>query len=273
MTSEASTANEIPWGNELGEDWWRATAEEVSATPQQMKLAACLFAGMTRTAAARLAGYSSNDERARKSGSDAAKTNGVKTLLALATAEMKARNLPAVPRTLMTRDEAREKLTDIARGADKSLALRAVEAINKMDNDKSEGEINFFTLTDVDGLNDWRIVRDYLMMPNGAIAIAVLYEGLGGALAEMPLLLDLVAQLRREDEAVYDRLRRAQGMTSRALLDQRLSDPLWQFATRKKIWTEIGMTIEDVEVRAGGGSVNGTLAAGQMNGAAHQAGA
>lgn len=241
-------ANEVPWGD-LGEPWWRDTGEQVKASEQQTKLAACLFAGMTQTAAARLSGYSSEDERARKSGSEAARTTRVKTLLALATAEVRARNLPSAPKTLMTKDEAMEKLTDIARGKDQSLALRAIEALNKSEKD-ADGEASFFTLMDVDGLNDWRIVRDNLLMPNGSIAIAALYDGQGVALADMPLLLDVAARLKRDHEPFFDHLRRSQGVTAQALLDQRLNDPNWQLPTRRQIWREKGMTIDDVEADA-----------------------
>lgn len=244
----SDATNEIPWGD-LGESWWRETGEQVKASEQQTKLAACLFAGMTQTAAARLSGYSSEDERARKSGSEAARTTRVKTLLALATAEVRARNLPSAPKTLMTRDEALEKLTDIARGTDKSLALRALEAINKADRE-GEGDVSFFTMMDTDGLNDWRIVRDNLLMPNGAIAIAALYDGQGVALADMPLLLDVVARLKRDHEPFFEHLRRNQGTTAMALLDARLMDAGWQRETRQKIWREKGMTIEDAESEA-----------------------
>lgn len=249
--SEAAI-DEIPYGD-LGLAWWRETGEQVRATEQQVKLAACLFSGMTRTAAARLAGYSSQDERARKSGSEAAKTNGVKTLLALATNEVKVRNLPSAPKTLMTRDEAMEKLTDIARGKDPSLALRAIEAINK--NEASPTDIGAFALLD-DGFNDWRIVRDYLRIAGGAVAITSIYDGLAGELESMPLVRDVVDMLKRDNPDFYDRLRSRQSKVGLVLLDRHLADPDWQRAARQKLWLEVGVDIEAVGSIA---DVNGGL--------------
>lgn len=233
--------DEIPFGD-LGEAWWRDTGEQVRATEQQVKLAACLFAGMTKTAAARLSGYSSEDERARKSGSEAAKTNGVKTLLALATSEVKSRNLPSAPKTLMTRDEAMEKLTDIARGKDPSLALRAIEAINK--NEPQPTDIGRFTLLD-DGFNGWRVCRDFLRIPGGAVAAASLYTTDAG-LASMPLLHDVVDMLKRDDPDFYERIRRRQSRVGLVELDKQLADPDWQREARQKLWLEVGVDIDAI---------------------------
>lgn len=238
--SEAAT-DQIPWGDHLGEAWWRAAGEQIKASEQQVKLAACLFAGTTKTAAARLAGYSSDEERARKSGSEAAKTTRVTTLLALATAEVRSRNLPSAPKTMMSRDEALEKLTDIARGADKSLALRAIEAIGK--NEAQPNEIGKFAMRD-DGFGDWRIVRDYLRMQGGASAIASIYMGMGGDLGAIPLLHDVIEILKRDEPEFLDLIRRRHSKIGLAILDQQLADPDWQRPARLKLWLEIGVDLD-----------------------------
>lgn len=234
-----SEADEIPWG-ELGEPWWREAATKLGVSEQQMKMAACRLAGINRTRAAKLAGYKADtDEQARKNGSDAARTKGVIDLLALATAELQDLGVKPSPQGIVSEEEIDLKLSEMVRGHDPAQSLRAAELISKRRRDDS----GTLSMNDHDGYADWRIVREYVRLPNGAAVIALLYLGQGLTLSAMPLLHDVALKAEREAPDVWALAVKSLSTVERAQLDKHLSDPDWQREAREKLWREIGMEI------------------------------
>lgn len=228
---------QVDWGS-LGEEWWRETAAQVRATEQQMQFAACVFSGMTYTRAAMCAGYTTDKVRARFAGSDAHKSVGVQTLLTLARADARNAGEGKAPVTLVTRAELKQKLSDIVRGSDPSLALRAGESLSKM----LEPEASDFASLD-DGFASWRLVRDYLLLPNGGPAVALLYTGSGESIGSIPLLHDVAAAVKRDAPDLWERLVSPLSAVSRVMLDRQLADSDWQRDAREKLWREVGLEI------------------------------
>jgi len=95
---------------------------------QQARFACCRHKGWTATAAAKASGYSGRGDDIRNVGSRAAKSTAVVNMLAFAAAEGKGG-----PDGNVDRAEARRLLSHIARHGDPSIRIRALEAINKMD--------------------------------------------------------------------------------------------------------------------------------------------
>lgn len=235
-------SEEIPWtfaGHD--EAWWRELMQVVRATEQQLRFAVCRFAGMTQTRSARIAGYAADEgERARKAGSEVAKSNGVTVLLALARADTTAADLPANAKGIMTRDEAAQLLSDLARTPDPSVSLRATEALLKQLPDVNErGVLD-------DGYAEWRIARDFLTFPGGAVAYASLHHARGIGIDGLSLLHDVVLLLKRDDPEFYEMLRRRSRPITLASLDRHLSDSEWQLEAREKLWREIGIDLKDI---------------------------
>jgi hypothetical protein len=250
----SEAVDQIPW-EPLGEAWWREAGAQMRASEMQTKFAACFFSGMTRTAAAKLSGYSSDEERARKSGSEAAQSSRVTSLLALATAEIKAKDMPPPSPKLMTETEWKLRLSDIAKGPDKALALRAGEALFREKENSSE--IGRFSLATDDGFAEWRIVRDHLRLPGGAVAIVSFYMASGNHLAGMPMLHDAIGMLRRDDPEYYETVRRRHSRGGLIEIDRLLANPQWQYEAREKLWREVGLSIQKVEAQALGKTSNG----------------
>lgn len=256
--------DEIPWG-ELGEAWWLEAADAGRWSRQQAKFAACQEAGMTQHAAAKLAGYSGEGDQLRKIGSATANTVGVKQLRKQAVIALELLGKPQSVQPLLTKSERMEKLSEIARGADRSLAIRAIEALEK--NEQRQEEIATFPLDYEDGLFDWRLVRDNLRIPGGAVAILSIYDGLGRAIEDMPLLIDVFAMVERDSPAFLDHIRRKQSRASLREINERLANPRWQYENRVQVWREAGKSIGDVEALAKpGAETNQHVAVASLNG-------
>ncbi len=240
MTEAAAS---IPF-EPLGRDWWFDTGARLGGTDQQIAFAACLHAGtMTQKQAAILAGYGAEtDRKAIHAGSTAAKSRVVQNLLVMARAETERRALPDKSVTPFSHTEYLQRLEEIARGPDPKLAMAAGAILFEGKNKPAEP--GNFAMQD-DGFNHWRIVRDYLRIPGGAVAVASIGTADGAELNSIPLLHDVVAQLKRDDPEFYGRLRRRQSKIGLAELDRFLADPDWQRDARIKLWREVGIEIED----------------------------
>src|SRR5262245_27307316 len=121
---------DIPWGP-LGEAWWREAGAQVRASEQQIKLAACLEAGTTKTEAAIRSGYADDKERARKAGSEASMSTAVSRLRALARAEANADKSPEVAKDV-SHAKLRRRYSVRVRGADPALRLRGGDGCQRL---------------------------------------------------------------------------------------------------------------------------------------------
>ena len=227
----------------LGEDWWRAAAKDVRVRDErQIKFACCKHRGCSNTESARQSGYTTNEDAVRQVAYRVFRSNAVQDLLALAVAEAKGGHGGTVDSA-----EARRILSNLARGSDPSIKIRAVEAIAKLDERAAEAGL----LTENDGFSAWRIARDFLQQTNGGPAFALLYTGSGISLGSIPLLHDVHAACMRDDPHLWARLYQRENAAARALIDRSLRDPDYQRQGRAKIWREIGVKIEDVNEFSG----------------------
>ncbi|MCA1546447.1 hypothetical protein I6F36_06460 [Bradyrhizobium sp. BRP19] len=245
--SEAESS--IPWDQPLDRDWWTDTGARLGGSEQQIAFACCVFSGtMTQKQAAILAGYGAEtDRKAIHAGSTAAKSRVVQNLLVMARAEVQRRELPATSVEPFSQEEWTQRLQEIARGPDAKLAMQAAQIL--FEGKPRSTEPGHFALLD-DGFNGWRVCRDFLRVPGGAVAIASIHAAEGAELCGIPLLHDVVILLRRDDPEFYDRLRSRQSKIGLATLDQHLADPNWQRAARVKLWREVGVEIDETTADA-----------------------
>ena len=227
----------------LGEEWWRAAAKDVRVRDErQIKFACCKHRGCSNTESARQSGYTTNEDAVRQVAYRVFRSNAVQDLLAFAAAEAKGGHNGTVDSS-----EARRILSNLARGSDPSIKIRAVEAIAKLDERAAEAGL----LTENDGLSGWRIARDYLQQTNGGPAFALLYTGSGVSLGSIPLMHDVHATCMRDDPHLWARLYQRETAAARALIDRKLRDPDYQWQGRAKIWREVGVEIEGVKEFSG----------------------
>lgn len=243
----AETAIEIPWGP-LGEQAWLNQAEACRYTPQQAKFAACRQAGFTRTRAAEVSGYSGTGAQLRNAGSLADKTVGVVQLRRWAEGQLALDGHTPPEEPLLSRDDLRRLLDKHARSGDPSISLRSIEALGKFEKVTSEDD---FDLSNDDGFNFDRNVRNLLMQPGGAIIVVASLARPGSpyGLSGLPLLRDVIGMLKEQDPDYLALLRRRENSVDLASLDEKLANPSHQHGVRVKVWAEVGMTIEDVEAR------------------------
>jgi hypothetical protein len=237
-TMSDERADHFDWG-ELGEKWWRETGAQCKASELQIRFACAKHAGATATGAARLAGYTDSEEdksAIRQSGYKAIRTTAVQNMLALADAEGK-------PTTAKVMDKAArvEHLSAIAnKSPDPTLKIRAIEALNKMD----ERDTELGRATDQDGFSEWRVVRDHLQLPGGAVAILSLWTGLERCLSNLPLLHDVHEAVMRDAPDMWSRVVSRSSFAERTWLNQHLANPKWQLEARVQLWREVGVEID-----------------------------
>jgi hypothetical protein len=119
---------------QLGRDWWLQTAQTIGASERHAKFAAAKHRGETNTSAARGAGFGGGSEASvRSEGYRLARSNKVNQLLALAVAETGSGYDGTV-----TRQEARQILTTLARGSDPAQRIKAIETILKLDQQEQD---------------------------------------------------------------------------------------------------------------------------------------
>lgn len=102
-------------------------AKLLGLTDKQFKLAEALRKGANKTQAARVAGYAGGDEALRSAGSDAAKSEKVKSYLAWAEKAGAGQS----PEPCDTK-ELKKILSRHARGDDKNTAVRAIEVLHRL---------------------------------------------------------------------------------------------------------------------------------------------
>lgn len=234
-------ANEIPWGV-FGRDWWLEAGKSAGANDQQIKLAACRFAGLTQEVCARLAGYSSKNGTGRQRGSAAEQTKGVQMLLTLAHAELRARDLPVETKPAISPQEMDQRLDAIIRGPDQSASLRAIELKHKLKgtsvDDGSIAETG-------DGFSEWRIVREFLRHPGGATMVVAHWKSNFIGISNIPLLHDVVRMIERDEPEYWQIVRNRLSSFDRMNLDRCLANPEWQLEARIKLWREVGIELGD----------------------------
>lgn len=242
-------ADEIPWGKApLGESFWLAEAASGRWSVQQAKFAACRQARFTQARAAKLAGYSGDADQLRKIGSATDKTVGVIKMRQAAEMALVLNGQPQPEQPLLSREDRRRLLSDLARSKDPGVSIRAIEALEK--GEKAE-QLGDFDLVNDDGFNFERNIRNLLMQPGGAIIVvaSLARPGSGYGLSGLPLLHDIIAMLKEQDPDYLDLLRRRENNADLASLDQKLANPSWQRDTRIKVWGEMGMTLEEVAAK------------------------
>ncbi len=222
------------WGP-LGQQWWEQTGAECRASPQQIKFAAARHGGATRAQAAAMAGYSGSAEALRSAGSRADDSKAVQDLLTFATAaEAGATDNP------VTVAEVKKKIGKLVRSPDGAIALKASEMFVKLDAAERERGAT----PEDDGFSDWRMTRDFLLMPNGASQFMLFFKATAGDFghpANYPLLHDVYHLMQREPfgQQIWDYCGASLSDEMRKCLQGRLDDPSYQLDARKRIWSEI----------------------------------
>jgi hypothetical protein len=223
----------------LGEAWWREAAETFKASERQLRFAAAKHRGCSHTGAAREAGYGTG-ETVRQVASRAAQTRIVRSLLAFAEAEV-GRAGKNGAETIVDAHEAKRILSSLARNADPTIRIRAVEGLSRLD----DREVELGRAPDSDGFAPWRVVRDHLQLPNGGTAIMLMWVGEGNTLASLPLLHDVRNRVIAEGYGdLWERIRSGYSQSTRVWLDAHVNDPEWQLEARRQLWKEIGIDID-----------------------------
>lgn len=137
MSEQKAKANDdFDWGTKLGREWWLEQAKTVGADERQLKFAVARYRGCSQTQSARESGYHDDGLGSiRQHGYRTARTRKVMMLLELASLETRGGYDGSV-----TRQEHRRILTNLARGSDPSIKIRALEALAKFDGDVAERE-------------------------------------------------------------------------------------------------------------------------------------
>ncbi len=118
------------WGH-LGQAWWEEAAATAGATPLQTRFAAARHRGMSATGAAKVSGYSGDDDSIRQAGSRAAKSTAVMNLLAMARAESGGGDDGTVGSM-----EAKRILSRLARGSDPNVRIKALDSLTKLEREE-----------------------------------------------------------------------------------------------------------------------------------------
>jgi hypothetical protein len=124
--------------NPLGRTWWARAALETNATPLQARFACAKLRGLKHAAAAREAGAG---RTAKQQGFEMSRNPKVVAMLAMAATAGRGRPRrleDARPDGELNGTEAKAILTDIARGSDPVLKIRAVEALQKIIEQESQ---------------------------------------------------------------------------------------------------------------------------------------
>lgn len=232
MTNES----DFDWGPR-GEQFFRDLA---AAAGVKSELAIKFFAAKTQEAtnskAASLAGAGGNPANA---GYRLSRSKDVERLAAAAHAEA------GVNVGLVDRAEARRILSAMARGADHTVKLRAIELLSRLEaQDHDHG-----AALDSDGRRKDRFVRDMILDhgSDGAAAAVMTLCAVGHlALSRVPLFWDLIPRLQSAWPEIYGKLLQRQSPVMLEDLQERFDDPKWQLHTRQTIWGEVGWVVDQV---------------------------
>jgi hypothetical protein len=124
------------WG-ELGADWWRKTAAEIGTTERHAKFACAKRRGTSNVQAARESGFGSTAASLRAEGWRVSKSQRVSQLLALASAESGGGYDGS-----LTQAEAKQILTNLARGSDPNVRIKSIESLAKIDATERERRLS-----------------------------------------------------------------------------------------------------------------------------------
>jgi hypothetical protein len=143
---------------------------------------------------------------------------GVTRLRALARSEGEGKPQPTQD---VSFSELKKIYSDMIRGPDPSLKLRAAEAMQKL---IAPEHRNGFSIT-WDGHDSARTVRSFLRFKNGAAAIALCYGA--PQLSSIELLRDIHTAAVRETPEIWDYILSRTSAVDRAAVQQQLNDPNW----------------------------------------------
>jgi hypothetical protein len=230
--------NAFQWPTDPPQDWFEAKGAALGLTPETIRFAAALHSlggadSKKNTQAARIAGVAWDRVQAFR----AARSVGVRALLDEAK-RLKAGKLPP-----LTEEDIDREIDDLIRQPDALTKARGIELREKRkDRLKERGGADDYDRGD--GLLGWRVERDWLLMPNGAAAYALVH-----GLANCHLLHDSYSLLMQQEfgPEIWSRLYPRLSDGSRAELDRHLSDPSYQADVRKQIWGEVGIDITKVD--------------------------
>jgi hypothetical protein len=207
------TQTEFDW-SPLGKDWWLDTAKQLGANLRQAKFSCAKTRGCSNAEAARQAGYGGgNDVNARTTGYRLSRSNMVGRLLALASGAGSGYD------GSVDRDEARRILSNLARGSDPSIRVRAIEQLSKFD----EADRVQQAAREEPSMED--AAREMLeYSPEyGALVFADTYFKETGSIWGLPFLKELAPVLKNQFPLAWERYRAATRTEWRAEFEK-LSD-------------------------------------------------
>jgi hypothetical protein len=137
--------------------------------------------------------------------------------------------------------QARQKIGRMVKTSlDPSTVIKGTELLARLDQvDRDRGQT-----PEDDGLTAWRIERDFLLLPNGAIAYVFVH-----GIANCHLLHDTYSLLMQQEfgPEIWSRFYAKLNDDTRTRLDGLLANPDYQLDVRKKIWAEIDIDITKVD--------------------------
>jgi hypothetical protein len=214
-----------------------AVAAEFRLTDQDKAFALAVLGGAKYTQAARMAGFPQEGLSLRRKASALAGTRKIKRFLERARAAGVDQPDDVV---VVDKPQRRRLLSRDAVGHDRQAALRAIEQLNKMDElERAAGEA-----IENDGFSDWRMVRNFLQLPNGAVALLHLWTGQGMVISNLPLLLDVHKVILRDDPEFWERTLSKCSADERGQIKRCLSKPNYQLTARVQLWREVGVSID-----------------------------
>jgi hypothetical protein len=214
-----------------------AVAAEFRLTDQDKAFALAVLGGAKYTQAARMAGFPQDGLSLRRKASALAGTRKIKRFLERARAAGVDQPDDDV---VVDKPQRRRLLSRDAIGHDRQAALRAIEQLNKMDElERAAGEA-----IENDGFSDARMVRGFLELSNGAVALLHLWMGQGYTLSNLPLLLDVYKTILRDAPEFWASALSKCSVSERAQVERQLSKPNYQLAARVQLWREVGVTID-----------------------------
>jgi hypothetical protein len=175
---------------ELGEVFWLENARQCGADVRQAQYAAARFRGCSQTESARISGYGSENEAStRQAGYRLARSNTVQRLLAFAAAEKGGGYDGNVDE-----QEAKRILSNLARGSDPAIRIRAVESLNKMAEAERQARNSQQESTPEE------VAREILKTcpEYGCVVLSDAHFQNGGTLFGLPYLAGLAPRLKRD---------------------------------------------------------------------------
>jgi hypothetical protein len=218
----------------LGEKTWRELSDGTGASELQLKFAACRFGGASATKAAKLAGYSGDNDSIRRAGYTATRSTAVQALLELA-------SVAAPGESRITDREIDAKLARLIRSADPNVVIKAAELHAKREGARKDaGEVQEEELSPKLALE--REARGLLGCDmGGTLGVAAMYLGIitkyGPRLsfAALPLFKELAPSIKAEWAEVWQRILGSLDRECAAEAEQFAQGPLADIASLMEI--------------------------------------